>query len=197
MEVRLMKKSILLMLTFVLAISLVACGGGNDNGGGSTTTPSANNDTTNPPSNNGNNATGDLTTIEGFLTAFGLTENDLKCANYNRLDITSHVIDTGVIKEVGAYVSKKLTDEEVKAWLDQIIAKLNSLSDDGKVERLLGDGEALTTDYIMSQTMYMGSGYYTYNGKEVSVRISVMPGYLDNTDPNNAMAACTLNLEAR
>jgi hypothetical protein len=51
MEVRLMKKAILLMLTFVLAISLVACGGNSDNGGGSTTTPPSNSNSTTPPSN--------------------------------------------------------------------------------------------------------------------------------------------------
>jgi hypothetical protein len=144
-----MKKIITLTLVLVLALSLAACGG--NSGGGSTTTPPASNNTTTPPSSgtttppadntpSGGNATGDLTTVEGYLAAFGLTENDLKCANFTRIDKTAYVIDEGPnygkITEVGAYISKGLTDEEVKAWLEQIITKLNSLSDDGKVDIL-------------------------------------------------------------
>ncbi|GHU60167.1 hypothetical protein FACS1894171_0510 [Clostridia bacterium] len=204
-----MKKVITLALTLVLAFSLLAaCGDGSsttpssNSGNSSTSTPPASqsgNDTT--PSNNGGNATGDLTTVAGFLAAFGLTENDLKCANFTRLDRTAYIIDEGPdygkIKEVGAYISQKLTDEEVSAWLEQVINKLNSLSDDGKIANSHADaqGEALTVDFIMNQQMYGGGGQYTYKGKTVGVTIFVVPGYLDNEDPDEAMAACTLRLE--
>lgn len=203
-----MKKIMAIALIMVLALFLLtACGGGDttDSGGGDSApavsqggdenggaSDSQTGDESNASVPSGSSA--DLTTIEGFLSAFGLTEEDLKCANFTRLDITSYSLETYEIYDVGAYVSKELTDEEVRAWLDQIITKLGSLSDEGKIQNNLSDGD-LTTDYIMSQTMYMGSGSYTYNGKGVTVMIAVTPGYLDNEDPDVAMAACTLSLE--
>lgn len=197
-----MKKLLVIILALVLTLSLAACGGNNSG----TSTPPANNSSPAPPSsengseptpsgNNGGAAAEDLTTIEGWLAAFGLTESDLVCAHFNRLDINAYVTSTGVITEVGAMVSEQLTDEEVRAWLEQIIAKLESLSDSGQVDNALADGEALTADYIMEQTMYLGAGSYSYGGKGVSVMIAVMPGYLDSDDPDEAMAACSLGLE--
>jgi hypothetical protein len=186
---------------FVIAICLAAvsmfnaCKDGDNKGKENNTEQNSNNGN-NGNNGNGNNQTSDLTTVKGFLAAFGLTENDLQCAHQTRLDKTTYSLETKQIKEVGVYVSQKLTNEEVKAWLDKVIGKLCSLSAEGKIDNLLTDGD-LTTDYIMSQTMYMGSGSYTYNGKKVSVLIDVMPGYLDNADPDDAMAACTLKLEFR
>ncbi len=191
-----MKKWLILALALTLALSLAACGGADNSdtpsGGGSTPPPASQggNDT---PSGNGTD-TSDLTTVEGLLTAFGLTEDDLKCANFTRLDKDSYSLETGEIGSIGVFVSKKLTDEDVKAWLDQVLTKLNALSDNGKIKNILSDGD-LTTDYIMSQTMYMGTGTYTYNGKKVTALLSVTPGYLDDEDPNEAMAACSLSLE--
>jgi hypothetical protein len=200
-----MKKFLVLALALVLALTLfTACGGNTDNSENNAKPPATQGENSNTPDdNNGGdngsgNASADLTTIEGFLSAFGLTEDDIKCANFTRLDITSNVItegpEYGKITEIGAYVSQKLTDEEVKAWLDQIISKLNSLSAEGKIDNLLAD-EDLTTEYIMGAKPYTGSGSYTYNGKNVDVTITVMPGSLDSDDPNDAMAACTLGLE--
>lgn len=200
-----MKKAFALALALVLALSLAACGG---SGNGTSTPPAndnstssgtgGNNSTAAPPSTGGGNAADeDLTTVEGWLATFGLTENDLKSAHYNRLDVNSYVTSTGVITEVGVMISEKLTDEEARAWIEQVIAKLNSLSDSGQIDNLLEDGEALTADYIMDQQMYIGSGYYDYNGRAVVAMISVMPGYLDDEDPDVAMAACSLGLEWR
>jgi hypothetical protein len=204
-----MKKLITIALALALALSLAACGektdnGGSNTGGNSNTPGTSQGGNTTTPGNNGGNATGDLTTVKGFLSAFGLTENDFKCANFTRIDKTAYVIDEGPdygkITEVGAYISKGLTDEEVKAWLEQIITKLNSLSADGKVDNLFESGSALTPEYIIEKStgsIYQGGGYYTYNGKEVSVGICVIKNYLDNEDPNEAMAACTIGLEWR
>jgi hypothetical protein len=210
-----MKKTITLALVLVLALSLLTACGGDNNDGSSTTPPANSGTTTTPPADNtpsgggdttsGNNDsanTADLTTVAGFLAAFGLTEDDLKCANFTRIDKTAYTIDEGPdygkISEVGAYISKALTDEEVRAWLEQILAKLNSLSGDGKIDNLFESGTALTVDYIMEHStgsIYQGSGYYNYNGKRISAQICVIKGYLDNADPNEAMAACTLRLE--
>ncbi len=183
-----MRNVIAIAICLAAATMFSACDTGDENNG--------KNDNTEQTGNNGNSQTNDLTTIKGFLTAFGLTENDLKCANFTRLDKTSYSLSTNEIKSVGAFVSKKLTDAEVKDWLDKVIGKLGSLSAEGKIKNVVEDGD-LTTDYIMSKTMYIGGGTYTYNGKKVSVTISVMPGYLDNEDPDDAMAACTLKLEFR
>lgn len=198
-----MKKLISITLALVLVLSLSACGGSGGapsqpennsspapapaGGGASAHTPA--------PAGGGNAAAEDLTTIEGWLATFGLTESDLECAHYNRLDINSYVISTGVITEVGAMVSEKLSDEEARAWIEQVITKLNTLSDSGQIDNLMADGEALTADYIMEQQMYIGSGYYDYNGRTVVAMIAVMPGNLDNEDPDVAMAACSLGLE--
>jgi hypothetical protein len=207
-----MKKLLTLLTAVMMVLSLTACGGDDTSStktssknnssssqdkGNSDSTP-AGNDSDSGNDNAGGDETADLTTVNGFLSAFGLTENDLKCANFTRLDKTAHVItegpEYGKITEIGAYVSQKLTDEEVKAWLEQIMGKLNSLSAEGKIDNLLSD-EDLTTEYIMSEKPYMGSGSYTYNGKKVDVMITVMPGSLDSDDPDDAMAACTLGLE--
>jgi hypothetical protein len=194
------------MLALVLALSLVACGSGDDNGGETTTAPTTSSDTaeTTPTTTEADNSGADLTTVEGFLSAFGLTEADLKCANYTRLDKTAYIIDEGAdygkIEEVGAYVSAALTDDEVRAWLEQVISKLNSLSDDGKIDNLFQPGSALTADYIIEKSngyYYLGSGYYYYNGKKVSAQICVYPKQLDDEDPDDAMAACTLKLEMK
>ncbi len=202
-----MKKMIIIALIMVLTLSLVACGGndkpsGDGGNNAATPPPSSSAPTQTPPSTTPESTTEsvsrggepDLTTIEGFLSAFGLTEADLICANFSRLDIASQIIDTKEIREIGVLISQKLTDEDVKAWLDQILGKLGSLADEGSIQNALDDGE-MTTEYIMSQSMYIGSGKYTYDGKSVSVLISVVPGFLDNEDPDEAMAACTLGLE--
>ncbi len=177
-------RNVLAIAICLVAVTMFSACGEDDN-------KSSNNN-----GNNGGTQTSDLTTVNGFLSAFGLAENDLKCANFTRLDKTSYSLSTNEIKEVGAFVSEKLTDAEVKDWLDKVIGKLCSLSAEGKIKNSIGDGE-LTTDYIMSQTMYIGGGTYTYNGKKVSVTIAVTPGYLDNEDPDEAMAACKLSLEFR
>lgn len=199
-----MKKFLTSALVLTMILSLAACG---------EKTPAQTESTTPAPSGNGTSATSqqvadnttsgndsentaDLTTVSGFLTEFGLTENDMKCANFTRLDRTSYVLDTMKITEVGSYVSEKLTDDDVKAWLEQIIGKLNSLSGNGKIENSHADaqGEALTAEFIMNRTMKIGGGSYDYNGKTVDVVISVSPGALDNEDPDEAMPACSLEL---
>jgi hypothetical protein len=199
-----MNRILVLMLALALAVFFAACGAkdavqeavrGAVSGGESVA--SSNQDDSKeatPPEKQGDSGDADLTTVEGFLTAFGLTQEDVRCANFNRLDITSNSLETGEIYEVGAYISEKLTDEQAKAWLDQILAKLESLSESGKIKNILEDAD-LTTDYIMSQSMYVGSGTYMYDGKKVVVLLSVIPGYLDSEDPDDAMAACTLGLE--
>jgi hypothetical protein len=198
-----MKRISAFALALMLALTLAACSSGSTDSG-ATETQGGNNQTEAPAGeetqsteeNDGGNDAADLTTIEGYLAAFGLTEEDLKPAHFTRLDATSKSIDSGVIKEVGAYVSQELTDEEVKAWLDQVLGKLGSLSAEGKVDNVLADGD-LTSDQIMSKSMYLGTGAYTYNGKQVDVTIFVMPGYLDSDDPDDAMAACALQLTYR
>lgn len=75
----------------------------------------------------------------------------------------------------------------------KIITKLDSLSDDGKI-MTYGDGE-LTVDYMMAKSMKVASGSYIDKGKKVAMAITVLPGELDNENPDYAMPACTLSLE--
>ncbi len=138
----------------ILALSLAACGGNDRPSGGggnnaATPPPSSSAPAQTPPGSTPESTTEsvsrggepDLTTIEGFLSAFGLTEADLICANFSRLDIASQIIDTKEIREIGVLISQKLTDEDVKAWLDQILGKLGSLADEGSIQNALDDGE--------------------------------------------------------
>lgn len=196
-----MKKLLVLFLALIMVLSLAACGGNensNTPSGSSTTDPGTSQETP-TTSIGGDTSKNDLTTESGFLAAFGLTEDDMKCANFTRIEKTSYNLETNVIGEVGAYISAALTDDEVETWLTKIIGKLNSLSDDGKITALYtgADGAALTVDYIMGKTMKIAPGSYTYNGKQVSVIISVYPNSLDDADPNEAMAACLVDLEFR
>ena len=193
-----MKKIIALALALLMLMSLAACG---------EKTPASNDDTTpnsqqteNPgqqeqkqSDNKQNEEADDLTTVEGFMKAFGITEDDMKCAKFTRIDKTSYDIDSGKIIEIGSYISEAMTDEEVRAWIEKIITKLDSLSDDGKI-MTYGDGE-LTLDYMMAKSMKVASGSYIYKGKKVAMAITVLPGELDNENPDYAMPACTLSLE--
>lgn len=185
-----MKKIITLLFALLIMVSLTACG--------KETTPSESGNTpssTQKTEDKGNKKSEDLTTVEGFMQTFGITEDDMKCAKFTRVGKTSYDLDSGKIIEIGSFISESMTDEEVKAWIEKIIAKLDSLSDDGKI-MTYGDGE-LTVDYIMSKSMKVASGYYQYKGKKVAMSISAFKGQLDNADPNQAMPACTLSLELK
>lgn len=194
-----MKKFLALALAVLMLISLVACGEKTPATNDENTTPSSQQtedsgqqEQTQPDSKQ-NEEADDLTTVEGFMKAFGITEDDMKCAKFTRIDKTSYDIDSGKIIEIGSYISEAMTDEEVRAWIEKIIAKLDSLSDDGKI-MTYGDGE-LTVDYVMAKSMKVASGSYQYKGKNVAMSITVFKGQLDNVDPNEAMPACTLSLE--
>jgi hypothetical protein len=191
-----MKKFLVLVLGLLMALALVGCGGGE----GADATPAgsepvaAESTGETAPEDAGEVADADLTTVEGFLTNFGLSEADLECANFNRLDISVKSAETGEVHEVSTYVSKQLTTEETQAWLEQVVAKLKSLADDGKLSNLLDGGQDLTVDYRMAQELPMATGSYLYEGKTVNFLISV-PNGIDNEDPNVAMGACSLKLE--
>ncbi len=195
-----MKKTITLILALLMLLSLAACGEKTPATNDESTTPSSQQtedpgqqEQTRPDDSKDNEEADDLTTVEGFMKAFGITEDDMKCAKFTRVGKTSYDTDSGKIVEIGSFISEAMTDEEVRAWIEKIITKLDSLSDDGKV-MTLGDGE-LTVDYMMAKSMKVASGSYKYNGKNVSVSITVFKGQLDNADPNEAMPACTLWLE--
>ena len=194
-----MKKIITLVLALLMLLSLAACGektpasnGDNTTAGSQQTEDPGQQEQTQPDSKH-NEEADDLTTVEGFMKAFGITEDDMKCAKFTRVGKTSYDIDTGKIIEIGSYISESMTNEEVQAWIEKIIAKLDSLSDDGKI-MTYGDGE-LTVDYMMAKSMKVASGSYIYKGKKVAMAITVLPGELDNENPDYAMPACTLSLE--
>ena len=194
-----MKKIITLVLALLMLLSLAACGEKTPAANGDNTTPSSQ-QTEKPgqqeqtqPGGKEDEKADDLTTVEGFMKAFGIAEDDMKCAKFTRIDKTSYNIDSGKIIEIGSYISESMTNEEVQAWIEKIIAKLDSLSDDGKI-MTYGDGE-LTVDYMMAKSMKVASGSYIYKGKKVAMAITVLPGELDNDNPDYAMPACTLSLE--
>lgn len=194
-----MKKIITFTLALMMVFALAACGDT-----GKTPSGSTGNTQTDPPSSQGGNTEtpggsdkADITTVAGWLTNWGLTENDLKCAHFTRLDKTSYNSETLEIKSVGAYCDTKLTEEEVRAWLGQLLAKLNSMSAEGKLVDNLHDNAELTVDYIIEKGetyLYTAIGNFTYNGKDTTAIITVTPNQLDDADPDEAMAACMIEL---
>lgn len=185
---KILKGLLAITMIFVFAIALTGCGKEEANNSG------------NPTGGNNNeqeqldNTSTNLTTVDGWLTYWGLTVNDLKPANFTRLDKTSYNIETGVISEVGAYVNKKLTDEEMRDWIEKILAKLESFSENGKLENNLEKDKEITADYIMNKTIHVASVSFKYKGKKTTAMIAIYPSYLDNDDPDDAMSACSIKL---
>ena len=174
-----MKKLLFLVLSLVLVFSHVACSENDSNTSGTSKTTDKGN-------------TDNLTTIEGWLSYWNLAEEDLRCANFTRLDKTTYSSKTGVISEIGIYINKELTNNEVSAWLEKIISKLNSISEEGRITNYEAHDELLAADWIMSRTLHIGSGEFTYKGKKVNTMICVLPDCLDSYDADDA--ACTIRL---
>ena len=100
------------MLALLTVLSLAACGektpasNGDNTTAGSQQTEKPGQQEQTQKDNKNNEKTDDLTTIEGFMKAFGITEDDMKCAKFTRVGKTSYDIDTGKIIEIGSYISE-------------------------------------------------------------------------------------------
>lgn len=85
-----MKKILTLTLVLFMVVSLTAC---------NKTTPasSSEDNSSNSQVSEGkdNKKAEDLTTVEGFMNAFGITEDDMKCAKFTRIDKTSYDLKIG------------------------------------------------------------------------------------------------------
>lgn len=148
-----MKKFSILLLAMMIVLSLAACGEKTDPDPSDGSTPSATQeqeqnetpsvsskpDETTPAQSN--DTQDDALSVAGFLSVYGLSEDDIKpehfvafgeltmdgSAKAGEIDSTGYIIIT-VDKE-------KTQEEQVRAWFEQIYAKMQSLSTDGKLHK--------------------------------------------------------------
>jgi len=163
------KKILTLLFALALVFSLAACtvntGSGNTSGEPTGTPSTAAND------NSGGNA--DTSTVAGFISQYGLTEADI-----NPEGFTSSELQDG--NTVIYSVSTQPTNDQRLAWMNQIITKAKSLSDDGKlydINHFYGTGGAeFDTTNLSAMSMYQIS--FTHNGKAICFTINAS-GTLD------------------
>ncbi len=186
-----MKKSllILLALVMVLTLSLTACGGNetpSDTDNGNASGPSAQADdsdadsTSNEagsaddnlaPSGGNDVAVIDTSTVAGYLSQFGLTEEDIAIgsAAENVLYADSRIIEitTETIP----------TTEELQSCVEHIYEKCRSVSEDGKIHMINSDNEFILSDVVDWTLDWQSSPLalywsYKYEGNTVDVFIN-------------------------
>ena len=119
-----MKKIFVLILALALTFSLAACNGSSTGG---SSTPANN---TSAPANNSsaaNNSTADDTsTVAGFLSQFGLTEDNVKPEDSVSSAMNGHT-------SVNFAVSTASTKDQKIAWVKKVITAIKAAADDGKI----------------------------------------------------------------
>lgn len=145
------KKIVSLLLAMMIVLSLAACGETTAPDPSDGSTPSATQEQNETPSVSSksdetapaqsNNTQDDALSVAGFLSVYGLPEDDIKpehfvafgeltmdgSAKAGEIDSTGYIVIT-VDKE-------KTQEEQVRAWFEQIYAKMQSLSADGKLHK--------------------------------------------------------------
>ena len=128
----------------------------------------------------------DLTTVEGFLKAFGLNEEDMKCKNFSRVDKISYNDKNGDIYAIGSYVSEKVENADTVVWVEHITNKLKKLADKNTFTVLI--------TYNIEGKL-TANGYYNYKGHKVMLDIKTDPDASDGGDTADADATCILSLK--
>ena len=165
------KMSILgIIIALILTQNFVGCSGKKESP--ATVTPSQN-----TPAMTQSSSIGiDTSTVEGFLTQFGLAEMDLKPEGSGdgvMVDISSSRNRATLTWNMG-----NASAEQENDWLKKVYEKTKALSTDGKVYI---DGTDLTEEYIfvpLNRAAYESdvNWVYSYNGKEVGVRCQLLGG---------------------
>ncbi len=172
-----MKKLIALLLMTVLALSLVACGG-NDTPSNSTSAPPA---STNAPAQTTPSSTPeaapsnnvDVSTIEGFLSQFGLTEADVKPEGAGE---GSHTTEREGKRGRVSWMAEDATAEVKDEWIQAIVEKTKALATDGKLYAdSYFEDEFSFTSITDAGTGRIGWLYY-YSDSEVDITCEVLDG---------------------
>ncbi len=182
-----MKKLLALALVIVLALSLASCGGNDkpsnaSSSGNSTSIPPASSSVPaqTPPSSTSESTTPappeesvnvDTSTLAGYLSQFGFTEDDIAIAN-----LTENIYHADS-KMIEIHTNSTPANAELQECVERIYEKSRATSDSGKVYIYGSEDEFVLSDIVdwsfdwksSPLTVYWG---YKYQGKGVMVAIN-------------------------
>ena len=194
-----MKKNLAFLLAMTMVFALAACGGNEENPSGSGTSQQE------QPSNTSGNGseqqsgsasdgdkTHDLTTIEGYLAQFGLTQDFLKTPSFTRFNGNRN-LSTQQISGINVYQSAEMDVAQKEAWAKGVNDALVAASDDGKISSTPYAIEySLDVDYTKGTLVFAGT--IQVNGKAANFTFSITNG-LDSDDPDDSYPAATFGIQ--
>lgn len=193
-----MKKILALLLAMMMVLSLAACGGneGTPSGGTSQQEQPSNTSGNGSEQQSGNtsdgNKTHDLTTIEGYLAQFGLTQDFLKTPSFTRFNGNRN-LSTQQISGINVYQSAEMDAAQKEAWAKGVNDALIAASDDGKITSTPYAIEySLDVDYTKGTLVFAGT--IQVNGKAANFTFSITNG-LDSDDPDDSYPAATFGIQ--
>ncbi len=181
-----MRKLIALALVLILALSLAACGGNDtpsSSGGNGTSTPptSQGGTSTTPPSSSTTESTTpkppeqsadiDTSTLSGYLSQFGFTEDDIAIAN-----LTENIFHADS-KMIEIHTSSTPANAELQECVERIYEKSRATSDSGEVYIYGSEDKFVLSDIVDWSFDWKSSPLtvyweYAYQGKGVMVAIN-------------------------
>lgn len=193
-----MKKILALLLAMMMVLSLAACGGNEETPSGGTSQQEQPSNTSGNGSEqqSGNtsdgNKTHDLTTIEGYLAQFGLTQDFLKTPSFTRFNGNRN-LSTQQISGINVYQSAEMDAAQKEAWAKGVNDALIAASDDGKIASTPYAIEySLDVDYTKGTLVFAGT--IQVNGKAANFTFSITNG-LDSDDPDDSYPAATFGIQ--
>lgn len=190
-----MKKILALLIAMMMVFTLAACGDNGETPSGSGTTDPGTS-TSQPEQQSGSTSddekTHDLTTIEGYLAQFGLTENFLKTPSFTRFNGSKN-LSTQEITGINVYQSEVMNDAQKEAWAKSVNDALIAASDDGKISNTPYAVEySLDVDYSRGTLLFVGT--IQVNGKAANFTFSITNG-LDAENPDDSYPAAVFGIE--
>ena len=196
-----MKKILALALALIMVLALAACSGGNDtpdpSGSGTSQQEQPSNTSGNGSEQQSGSAsdgdkTHDLTTIEGYLAQFGLTQDFLKTPSFTRFNGNRN-LSTQQISGINVYQSAEMDVAQKEAWAKGVNDALVAASDDGKISSTPYAIEySLDVDYTKGTLVFAGT--IQVNGKAANFTFSITNG-LDSDDPDDSYPAATFGIQ--
>lgn len=193
-----MKKILALLLAIMMVFALAACGGNEENPSGGTSqqeqpsNTSGNGSEQQSGSTSDGDKTHDLTTIEGYLAQFGLTQDFLKTPSFTRFNGNRN-LSTQQISGINVYQSAEMDAAQKEAWAKGVNDALIAASDDGKISSTPYAIEySLDVDYTKGTLVFAGT--IQVNGKAANFTFSITNG-LDSDDPDDSYPAATFGIQ--
>jgi len=167
------KQFLALICALVLMVALLSGCGGSTTENASSSGNGATNSSSGTASN-GASGKADTSTVAGFLSQYGLTEDDLRpeASSVAKLQDGDTVLFSA---------SAQPNDEQRSAWLNKVAAKAKTLSDDGKLYAVgyaIGTSGAKEFDSSTIKPMGIYQFAFPYKGKAIVFTITAF-GELD------------------